>query len=137
MRLVFMIAGISSGFSTYSYLLNVVSSNTNNIETDNNSFENLINNTPNNIELISAEDIENTEKIFSDKKTKDMDLNRDGTITIDEVITYMELQMRESLQENLETREMQGENNGQNKNPFNKTLQVAINQAINAYSMFK
>ena len=132
-----MIAGISSGFSTYSYLFNVVSSNTNNIETDNNSFENLINNTPNNIELISAEDIENTEKNFSDKKTKDMDLNRDGTITIDEIITYMELQMRESLQENLETREMQGENNGQNKNPFNKTLQAAINQAINAYSMFK
>ena len=132
-----MIAGISSGFSTYSYLFNVFSSNTNNIETDNNSFENLINNTPNNIELISAEDIENTEKNFSDKKTKDMDLNRDGTITIDEIITYMELQMRESLQENLETREMQGENNGQNKNPFNKTLQAAINQAINAYSMFK
>lgn len=132
-----MIAGISSGFSTYSYLFNVFSSNTNNIETDNNSFENLINNTPNNIELISAEDIENTEKNFSDKKTNDMDLNRDGTITIDEIITYMELQMRESLQENLETREMQGENNGQNKNPFNKTLQAAINQAINAYSMFK
>ncbi len=128
-----MVAGITGGISAYADLFNIFQ-NTNTKQTDTQSFENLINDTQNSPDLISADDVQNAEgqNGSSDKSSSDMDLNKDGTITIDEIMKYMELQM----QENLQTGEMDGENNSNNSN-FSQNFKPPISQVINAYAAFK
>ena len=65
----------------------------------------------------------------SEKNSNDMDLNKDGTISIDEIMKYMELQE----QENLTTGETQGEHNNNNSN---QCFKPSMSQVINAYSAF-
>lgn len=133
-----MVAGITGGLSAYNDLFSIFQ-NTNANQTESTSFENLINDAQNSTDLISADDVQNAEgqNGGSGKSSSDMDLNKDGTVTIDEIMKYMELQMQEGMKENLETGEMQGENNGSNGKGFLQGFKTPINQAIAAYSVFK
>ena len=124
-----MVAGISGGLSLYSNMFSMFPTNTNNIQNDN--FETLINDVQNSPEIISPDDLEMTNEgnSTSEKNSNDMDLNKDGTISIDEIMKYMEIQE----QENLTTGEMQGEHNNNNSNQWFKP---SMSQVINAYSAF-
>ena len=128
-----MVAGISSGISAYTDFFSLFQ-NTNTNQTDSTSFENLINDVQNSPDLISADDVQNIEgqNGTSEKNSSDMDLNKDGTITIDEIMKYMELQM----QENLESGEMNEENNSNNGDGW-QNFKTPINQIIKAYAAFK
>ena len=130
-----MVAGISAGINSYSYLFDFYQSNISGVQNDisNISFENTLNDIQDSTDVISMDDIfaldsENT----SSKTSSDMDLNKDGTISIDEIMTYMELQK----QENLEIGDMQGENNGQNGS-FSQGFRMPFSKVIAAYSVFK
>ena len=128
-----MVAGISSGISAYTDFFSLFQ-NTNTNQADSTSFENLINDVQNSPDLISADDVQNIEgqNGASEKNSSDMDLNKDGTITIDEIMKYMELQ----LQENLKSGEMNEENNSNNGGGC-QNFKTPINQIIKAYAAFK
>ncbi len=128
-----MVAGITGGMSAYADFFSLFQ-NTNTNQTDSTSFENLINDVQNSPDLISADDVQNAEgqNGTSGKNSSDMDLNKDGTVTIDEIMKYMELQM----QENLESGEMNEENNANNGGGWSN-FQTPINQIIKAYAAFK
>ena len=136
-----MVAGISGGMSAYIDLLSTFQTNTaNKADEQNKSFEALMNDTQYSPDIVSNDDIEaaNGNKDTPEKNSSDMDLNRDGTITIDEIMTYMKLQMQESMKENLETSEMQGENNSNNNgNSFYQGFKTPISQVVAAYSAFQ
>ena len=128
----FMVAGISSGINSYLYLFDGGQASNNFGE----SFENIINDVQSGSDLISVEDVQYLDSSQSEKKSNDMDLNKDGVITIDEIMKYMELQEQENIKEGLETSAFEGENNGRNNNPFFPSLKTPMKHAINAYSAF-
>lgn len=134
-----MVAGISAGINSYTYLFSDYQSNTFGVQNDfsNNSFEKSLNDIQNSPDLISADDIQNVDgESNSSKSSSDMDLNRDGIISVDEIMKYMELQM----QENLESADLQGENNGQNSRQngsFSQCFQMPFSKVVAAYSIFK
>ena len=132
-----MVAGISSGISAYSSLFENIQTNFKNSTNDisSNSFENIMNNAQNTPDVISSDDMQLCgEQGSSSKNSNDMDLNKDGQITIDEIMKYMELQMQN--EENLTSNEMQGENNSQNNNSNFQGFKTPISQVIKAYSTF-
>ena len=130
-----MVAGISGGIASYTSLFSLFS-NTNTQSAGEKSFENIINDAQNTVDLVCADDIASTgENDVNDKSSNAMDLNKDGTITIDEIMKYMELQMQENMKESLETSEMEGEHNSNNS--FLHNFKTPINQVIKAYSAFK
>lgn len=120
-----MISEINAGISALGGLLNSVSgSNETNTLNSDNSFESLLNK----LSLSSTSDDSDN------KKTSEMDLNQDGTVTIDEVLKYIEMQSQNQVADN--SNEMMSSEKEVAGQSFTDKLKVGFKQAVAAYSLF-